>query len=77
MSLVASSARFRKQALHCLCVLALSPAVLLAGSEKVDFNRDIRPILSDNCYACHGPDSNKRKAGLRFDIKEAAVRYAV
>ncbi len=40
---------------------------------KTDFNRDVRPILSDNCYACHGPDSGKRKAGLRLDLKESAL----
>ena len=37
---------------------------------KIEFNRDIRPILSENCYQCHGPDKNKRKADLRLDIKE-------
>src|SRR4051794_32641598 len=41
--------------------------------NSVDFNRDIRPILSENCYACHGPDQNKRKAGLRLDIRTDAV----
>ena len=44
-----------------------------AQNGKIEFNRDIRPILSDNCYACHGPDSGKRKAGLRFDLKDGAV----
>jgi mono/diheme cytochrome c family protein len=36
----------------------------------IDFNRDIRPIFSENCYACHGPDKNKRKAGLRLDTRD-------
>lgn len=40
--------------------------------DVVDYNFDIKPILSDNCYTCHGPDANKRKAGLRLDIEEIA-----
>lgn len=43
-------------------------------SGPIDFNRDIRPILSEHCYACHGPDQNKRKAELRLDVKEGLFR---
>src|SRR6202040_3081428 len=39
----------------------------------VEFNRDIRSILADNCYACHGPDKNARKSGLRLDSEEGAL----
>ena len=45
----------------------------LAAAAPIDFNRDVRPILSDHCYACHGPDEEKRKAGLRLDQKESAL----
>ncbi len=40
--------------------------------RKVDFNFEIRPILSDKCFKCHGPDARNRKAGLRFDTREGA-----
>lgn len=42
--------------------------------DTVSYNFDIRPILSDKCYACHGPDANKREAGLRLDIAENAYK---
>ena len=42
----------------------------------IDFNRDIRPIFSENCFACHGPDSGKRKAEFRLDEKASAFGKA-
>lgn len=45
-----------------------------AGAEGIDFARDIQPILSENCFQCHGPDTRKRKADLRFDSRAGAFR---
>ena len=60
-----------------LCLLALgAQAAATSNQSKVDFNRDIRPILSENCYKCHGPDDGARKANLRFDKQGEALKPA-
>ena len=53
--------------------LALACPLVAPADQPVDFNRDIRPILAENCFACHGQDGNKREAGLRLDDRTAAV----
>jgi len=46
------------------------------NSASVDFNRDIRPIITENCFKCHGPDDGARKAKLRFDLRAEALKPA-
>src|SRR5690348_12232176 len=41
--------------------------------DSIRYNRDVRPILTENCFACHGPDKNQRKAKLRLDVREVAI----
>jgi hypothetical protein len=46
------------------------------GAERVEYNRDVRPILADNCFPCHGPDAARRQADLRLDLRDAALEAA-
>jgi hypothetical protein len=55
----------------CLALLGLT----LPSAAKVDYNEDVRPILSENCFYCHGPDGNKRKAKLRLDVRADALAH--
>src|SRR5256885_17093831 len=55
-------------------VSLLASAAAVRADGKIDFNRDIRPILSDKCFACHGPDTSKLKAKLRLDVRELAIK---
>ena len=54
--------------------LILSFLLALSAPAQVRFNRDIRPIMADTCFRCHGPDKNARMAGMRLDIRDEALK---
>ncbi len=56
------------------CVAAFAGAAEADLPAKVEFNRDIRPIMSDTCFHCHGPDATSREAGLRLDLRDEALK---
>lgn len=67
-------ANFQRTGMAVLVILGLSATAVAATVRKVDFNHDVLPVLSDNCFACHGPDTNKIKGGLRLDLRDNALK---
>jgi len=59
------------------CVVSTTARAAVPAKEPVDFSRDVLPILSDNCFHCHGPDSKHREADLRLDDRAAALAKSV
>jgi mono/diheme cytochrome c family protein len=58
----------------CWALVLVVPSARAQDSPAVDFQKQVRPILSDACFACHGPDANHRKGELRLDVREDAFR---
>ena len=56
-----------------MIILPVAPMSGADSTNTIQFNRDIRPILSENCFLCHGPDKNRRKAKMRLDVREVAL----
>lgn len=63
-----------RRAFFALCALSLGASLGSSAEEKVSYNQNVRPILSDKCFTCHGPDETARKEDLRLDLKESFSR---
>src|SRR5947208_16568591 len=79
--MVNKSAANRACAVRCIVkstmfkrTMAAAALLTVAGHAQVRFNRDIRPIMAETCFRCHGPDKNARMAGMRLDIRDEALK---
>jgi len=63
------------RSLTLVALLSCGVGTHVLAQERLEYNRDIRPILADNCFACHGADSAARQADLRIDQRDAAIEY--
>src|SRR5437667_1047920 len=65
--------RVIRTALLAVAPLLLTSLPAAAADPKIDYSRDIRPILAHHCWSCHGPDEKAREAGLRLDTRDGAL----
>lgn len=66
----------RRRARAALCLLIYT-VLCTSLNAQVDFNRQVRPILSEHCFQCHGPDASRRSADLRLDLEVEAKKSAI
>ena len=71
-----SAFRYRLFAISLVATMTMGTPSILQATGSIQFNRDIRPILSENCFACHGPDASKRAAEMRLDQRDDAIAKA-
>ena len=62
---------------QCAAIISIFRLAVPCAAATVEFNRDVRPILSDTCFTCHGPDAANRKTKLRFDVESGAAGVIV